>query len=98
MVYAVNPVGRVDGKYYESFSFSILRRYLDLVYGKKTEVTADRVKYDKYYEFHDDEYRFVPYAMNASGNEFLISYLPPQVGFPKISFSDVYRAETKGKF
>lgn len=98
VVYAVNPVGKVDGKYYESFSFSILRRYLDLVYGKKTEVTADRVKYDKYYEFHDGEYRFVPYAMNASGNEFLISYLPPQIGFPKISFSDVYRAETKGEF
>lgn len=98
VVYAVNPVGKVDGKYYESFSFSILRRYLDLVYGKKTEVSDDRLKYDKYYEFHENEYRFVPYALNASTNEFLISYLPPQVTFPKISFSDVYHAETKGEF
>lgn len=97
-MYAVNPVGRVEGKYYESFSFSILRRYLDLVYGKKTEASADRLKYEKYYEFHENEYRFVPYANGASGNEFLISYLPPQVTFPKISFSDVYRAEAEGKF
>lgn len=97
VVYAVNPVGKVDGKYYESFSFAILREYLDLVYGKKTEASAERLKYEKYYEFHENDYRFVPYANGSKGNEFLISYLPPQASFPKISFSDVYRAETEGK-
>ncbi len=97
-VYSVRPVGKVSGQWYENFSFALLREYLDAVYGKKTEVTADRFKYEKVYGFHEGPHQFIPFASDAEGNEFLINYLPKAYGFPKISFSDVYKAEISGKF
>lgn len=94
VVYAVNPIGKVDEKYYESFSFTILRRYLDLAYGTKTTVSNKNVQYEKFYQFHQNAYRFVPYSSPDVSNEFLVSYLQEHA-FPTISFSDVYRAETE---
>jgi adenylate cyclase len=75
---------------HEGFSFSILRRYLDLVYGKKTSVTEAGLNYEEYYAFHDGDYRFVPYAGGSDGNGFLINYLYEGISFPKLSFLDVY--------
>ncbi|MDQ1343480.1 MAG: adenylate cyclase [Patescibacteria group bacterium] len=90
IVYSVHPVKSVEDRLYEGFSFSILRRYLDLVYGKKTSVTEAGLDYEDYYAFHDGDYRFVPYAGGSDGNGFLINYLYEGISFPKLSFLDVY--------
>lgn len=96
-VYSIHPVGKVSGKLYESFSFAILRKYLDAAYGKKTSPTSDRRAYEKYYEFYEGEYQYVPYASDVEDNQFLINYLPLAYKFPQMSFSDVYKAEISGK-
>lgn len=92
VVYSVDPARKIEGKTYESFSLAILRRYLDLVYGKKTSVGPSNLGYEGYYSFHSGDYGFVPYAGGTEGDSLLINYLHESgVSFSEIPFLDVYK-------
>lgn len=90
MVYSISPAKDVDSKTYESFSFAVLREYLDLVYGKKTSPDESNSAYEGYYAFHEGEYRFVPYAGGYEEDSLLVNYLAEGAAFPRLSFVDVY--------
>ena len=91
-VYSVKSALRVDTQLREGFGLAVLRQYLDVIYGKKTQVGKDNLAYDAFYRFHSDDYEFIPYSNPDDGREILIKYLPQSSSFPRISFSDVYYA------
>lgn len=91
-VYSIKPALLVESLYRESFAFAMLRQYLDVIFGKKTQVGKSNLAYQEYYQFHSDAYNFIPYQSADQGREVLIKYLPKSASFPRISFADVYYA------
>lgn len=97
VVYSVAPAKEIDGKTYESFSLTVLRKYLDLVYGKKTSASSENLGYEDYYAFHEGDYQFLPHAGGYEGGALLINYLSNGATFPRLSFVDVYEGNFKAE-
>ncbi len=108
--YSVHPAARFEGTVVESFSFAVLREYLDRASGTHTEPDGGQFSTDteenrngRLYlfqkPFRNGEYWRVPYASpEEKGKGMLINYLPTEVRFPQISFADVYAAAKSGKY
>lgn len=88
-VYSIIPMNRQRKTSWEAFSFSIVRKYLDVVYGQKSLIDTKDIAYKNGLKSYILRDKFIPFASEKS-SDIYINYIPKSSRFQQISFVDAY--------
>lgn len=89
MVYSIIPMNIQRRESWEAFSFSIVRKYLDIIYGQKSLIDIKDIAYINGLKSYILRDKFIPFASDKASDVY-INYIPKSSRFQQISFVDAY--------
>gem|GEM_PF-1093348 len=88
-VYSIIPMNIQRNASWEAFSFSIVRKYLDIIYGQKSLIDTKDIAYVNGLKSYILRDRFIPFTSDKASDVY-INYIPKSSHFQQISFVDAY--------
>lgn len=88
-VYSIIPMNIQRKASWEAFSFSIIRKYLDIIYGQKSLIDTKDIAYVNGLKSYILRDKFIPFASDKASDVY-INYIPKSSQFQQISFVDAY--------